>query len=467
MAVPDEAPLADIARDLRAGKTTARDLVERAIARHDGHGSSLGAYRVWDSKGARQAAAAADAALASGSDLGPLMGIPISVKDLYGVRGFDTWGGSPRPLPPSWDQEGPIVAALRTQSAVIVGKTQTVEFGFGGLGTNPHHATPRNPWDALEHRVPGGSSAGAGVSLIEGTALVALGTDTGGSCRIPAAWTGTVGLKVTAGRWSTDGIVPLSPTLDTPGILTRTVADAIWAFAAIDPRWSGPHALLAALTAHAPATPTIGVPREFFWDDAPADLVAVVEAALDELVAAGFHRIALELAEVDAAFAMFLSGGPAAPEFAEFMQTELPDWIPTLDANVAHRVGSAAALPEAEYRERLRALHALSESADRSLASVTVLAMPTVPIPPPTVAEAERNYRHYNLLSLRNTGIVNYLGLCAMSLPVGRDGGGLPVGLQLVARAGQEEALLRVALAAERILGTSRERLGEAPLDVA
>ena len=151
---------------------------------------------------------------------------------------MEIYAGSSRLMPDALQREGPLVENLRQQRAVFTGKTHTVEFAFSGLGLNSHWGTPRNPWDTAVHRVPGGSSSGAGVSLIEGSAILAFGSDTAGSVRIPASLTGTVGLKTTHGRWPLAGIVPLSPTLDTAGLLARTADDMLFAFAAIDPKSS-------------------------------------------------------------------------------------------------------------------------------------------------------------------------------------------------------------------------------------
>ena len=199
-------PIADLALRLRDGKLTARALAEEAIANHERCGKALMAYSQWAPDHVRKCAAAADAAFAAGSHVGALQGIPTSVKDLFAVAGFPTYAGSPRRLPEKFETEGPVVATLRRQLATLMGKTHMVEFAFGGTGHNAHYGAPRNPWDANAHRSPGGSSSGAGVSLAEGSALLALGSDTAASVRLPAAMTGNAGLKLTKGRWSCDGI---------------------------------------------------------------------------------------------------------------------------------------------------------------------------------------------------------------------------------------------------------------------
>lgn len=209
--------ISEIATAFDERRLTARELIEAATARHERWDKRLSAYSQWSPEPARQAAAAADAAFAAGTRVGSLQGIPVSVKDLFGVAGLPTFAGTPRRLPPAWEQEGPLVATVRRELGAIVGKTHMVEFAFGGTGANHHWGCPTNPWSAEAPRSPGGSSSGAGVSLAEGSALIAFGSDTAGSVRIPACATGHVGLKVTAGRWSADGLVPLSRVFDTPG----------------------------------------------------------------------------------------------------------------------------------------------------------------------------------------------------------------------------------------------------------
>ena len=454
-----EGSIAVLAAALRDGRTSAEMLAETAIERRR---EALGAYKTWRPDAARAHARAADAAFAVGADLGPLQGLPVSVKDIYGLEGWPTFAGSPRELPPAWQREGPVVARLRQQLPVIPGKTHTVEFAFGGLGSNPHWPPPRNPWDAETPRVAGGSSSGAGVSLQEGSAVLALGTDTAGSVRIPAAMTGSVGLKTTHGRWSIDGIVPLSPSLDTAGVLVRTVADAALGFAALD----GPAAGWRIPEPPALAGLTFGVPEDFFWADCDPGVAEAVRAAIGELTRAGAQAVSRELPQADPAYAIFREGGLAAPEFYEFLRAELPDWLEALDPNVRGRMEATEDLKAWAYLNRRRRLRALGSAANANLAGVDALLTPTVPVTPPAIADLDdpKTYRRANLLALRNTSVVNYLRLSALSLPVGLDTAGLPVGLQVIMPAGADERLIAVGLAIERALGTGRERLGRAPL---
>ncbi|MDE1902221.1 MAG: amidase [Alphaproteobacteria bacterium] len=459
MIAPAALSLAEIGRAFDERRLSARDLAEAAIANHARWDAKLHAYSLWAPDIARAMAQRADDALAAGHRLGPLHGIPIAPKDLFAVAGMPTFAGSPRRLPARWEQDGPVIAALRRQAGVFTGKTHMVEFAFGGTGVNAHWGCPRNPWDGVQERSPGGSSSGAGVALLEGSALIALGTDTAGSVRIPASATGTVGLKVTAGRWSTDGIVPLSHTFDTPGVLARSVADAALAYAVIDP--GAPRAI-------EPANLTglrIGI-DDAMWRNCAPGIAETAKAAVDRLTRAGARLVTKTVPEFPAAFAVFCDGGVSAIELRRFLDRELPAWITTLDPINAPVIARAAAIPEETYRGRLARLAAPAASVTATLADVDVIATPTLAVTPPLVSTIHDTASHWlaNQALTRNTVPVNYLGLCAISLPVGLDAARMPVGLQFIARPRQEEALLAAALAAERSIGTARDVLGVPPL---
>ncbi len=456
-------PLADMAEALHKGNVSAIEIAETAIARHDAWDNQLTAYKIWDADNALDQAKAADHALKSGNDLGSLIGIPISVKDIFGVEGFPIFAGSPKQLPSDWEKEGPVVKAVRRQLCVIPGKTHTVEFAFGGLGINPHWVTPRNPWDGENHRAPGGSSAGAGVSLYEGSAMVAFGTDTGGSVRIPASLTGNIGIKTSKGRWSTDGIVPLSSTFDTPGILTKSVADAVFAFEAIDAKSRHSTANIEAADI---GDIKLGVTKDFFWDKCQDDIAAVVENTIAELSGAGMKTANVSLPEAHEAVEVMAGGIIAASEGYEFLSSELPEWLATLHPFVAARMNTGRDSSAFDYLTALRRVQRLWQRADAQLADVDVLATPTIPITPPIIAEVEEAdvYRNTNMMTLSNTMAGNSLNLCGITIPVGLDKAGMPVGLQLLSRIHNDEALLAVALAVEAVIGTPAERLGSPPL---
>jgi aspartyl-tRNA(Asn)/glutamyl-tRNA(Gln) amidotransferase subunit A len=460
-------PLTEIARDLREGRTKARDLIEAAIARHERFGERLHAYSHWAPQQARAVAEAADAAFAVGVTAGSLQGLPVSIKDLFAAAGYPCFAGSSLRLPADpWERDGPLIARLRRQLGVIMGKTHMVEFAFGGTGHNSHWGAPYNPWDAAAPRSVGGSSSGAGVSLLEGSAALALGSDTAGSVRIPASMTGNVGLKVTIGRWSTEGVVPLSFTFDTPGLLARSVSDAAFGFAALDPAGIDPASFLAQAGTGDLIGVRIGVGDPFLWRDCDPGIAETAQEAVDALVGAGAVTRDFILPDAEAAYAVFLEGGLSAIELRSFLDAQLPAWLAQLDPVIASAVQSAETLSARDYLSRVERLRTSARSAAPRLDAVDVIASPTLCLTPPLMSEVADANSHLrvNRRIVRNTAWVNYLGLCAITIPVGRDRAGMPVGLQLTAPAGAEEKLLTIALAAERVLGTAADRLGTPPV---
>lgn len=462
-AIASFSSLSTLAQDLASRHLRAEAVAEHAIAQHR---PELHAYRVFDGEGARRGAARAQAVLDSGRGRA-LTGIPVSIKDLFGAPGFDVHAGCPLPLPSRFERPGPLVQALVEQGALIMGKTHTVQFAFGGLGLNPHFPAPLNPWDAREPRVAGGSSSGAGVSLCEGSARLALGTDTAGSVRIPAAMTGNAGLKLTAGRWSLEGIVPLSPTLDTPGLLARSVSDLAWAFDALDASASSPATARAAPPVQRDAALSsfnLAQPLEpCLWEDCSPGIAEAVEGAISELTRSGARVRQAEWPHAPRAIELFKTASPVALELASFLQRELPEYIASLDPNVAARIDFGAA--ETERARRVAALQQLTEAARPSVSQFDAWLFPTVPVTPPTQQETATAdaYRRSNLLSLRNTCVANFLGLCALTLPVGLDARGLPVGLQLVGAPNTEPRLLALGIAIEQQLGPFESRAGRPP----
>lgn len=458
--------LAETAARLKDGTLSAPELVEGALGRHEQLGDTLRAYKHFDARAARTAAEKADRALSSGNG-GPLCGIPVSVKDIYGVDGMPTFAGSARRLPDDpWSRDAWLVRRVREAGAVIVGKTHTVEFAYGGVGINPHWGTPLNPWDPETPRIPGGSSCGAGVSLWEGSALVALGSDTGGSIRIPSAFTGVVGHKTTRGRLSTEGVTQLSSSFDTVGALTRTVADSAYFFGCVDPKWGDPVPLLESLETTAMDGVHIRLPECRIWEDCPPQLVDRLTAALEELGAAGAVLERSVGTMIDDAYDHYMTGGIGKAEIHAWLARNLPEWLEILHPTVGARIDGALPLDSEEYRTARSKHRRLVALADTLFDDADVLALPANMISPPPVAEVEDDldrYKEVNKATLRPTCPVNMLGLCAISIPIGLDAPGMPVGLQLVARGGDDETLLGVALAAERVLGTAAERMGRPP----
>jgi aspartyl-tRNA(Asn)/glutamyl-tRNA(Gln) amidotransferase subunit A len=274
--------------------------------------------------------------------------------------------------------------------------------------------------------------------------------------------TGNVGIKNTLNRWSTKGIVPLSTTFDTPGILAKSVADLVFAFESIDTQCSqtGP------ISARDINTITIATTKDFFWDQCQSDIGNVVENAIAELSDAGAKITNIDFQEAYEAVRVMAKGTIAASEGYQHLSSKLPDWIDTLDPNVALRMATGRDASTSDYQKVLKQLKKLWALACDRLSVVDVLAVPTVPITPPKIDDVADTaaYSVKNMASLSNTMAANALNLCAVTMPVGLDKAGMPVGLQLLAMANSEENLLAVALAFENILGTPRDRLGKAPL---
>src|SRR5262245_47380267 len=458
-------PMAEIALLLREGRLKARALAEEAITNHVRFGKDLMAYSQWAPEHARKCADAADAAFAVGSHAGSLQGIPTSVKDLFAMAGFPTYAGTPRRLPEKFETEGPVVATLRRQLATLMGKTHMVEFAFGGTGHNAHYGSPRNPWDAAAHRSPGGSSSGAGVSLCEGSALLAFGSDTAASVRLPAAMTGNAGLKLTKDRWSSEGIVPLSFTFDTPGIMARSMGDAGFSFAALDPDLGDGFAFLRRVPAGVDGL-RIGIADSWFWEGCENGIGEIVRSAIDALARAGAVVKEKLLPEAREAFAIFSEGGVSAIELRAFLDRELPDWLATIDPVNVPALKNAENLSAREYLTRRLRLLEVTKSTDARFEDVDVIATPTVVHTPHVLTEdaGPEKFWARNRKIVHNLVPVNYLSLCAATLPVGLDRLGMPVGLQLIAKGGDDERLVAIAGAAERVLGTPREILGAPPM---
>lgn len=460
--------LVEIAAALRGGNESAESLYRGAENNHENFGQLLNAYKHWDGNQALERSKKADAALAAGDDKGPLLGMPIAIKDIYGVPGQPIFAGSANQLPAKWERAGPIVQEIEHQLGNIVGKTHTVEFALGGLGDNEHWGAPRNPWDDKKHRSPGGSSSGAAVSLWEGSALVAFGSDTMGSVRIPAAMNGLVGLKVTYERWSNEGIVPLLANVDTPGPLVRSVADAAFVFAALDPAHQhNPKEFLGQLDRVQISDLTIGIADKCLWQDCDPGIVESVQKSIAELEKAGATIIDAPSPEIAALLPVVMAGGIHYSEFVAFLEAELPAWKDRLGLSLQARMEKARALTAPEYIATNMWLNGLVESATDNFSNIDVMISPTVPITPPVlidgVPEADAVGRS-PVINARNTSPVNLLRQCAVTLPVGLDSEQMPVGLQVIAPGGREEKLLQAACAMENVLGTGDKRLGVPPV---
>jgi aspartyl-tRNA(Asn)/glutamyl-tRNA(Gln) amidotransferase subunit A len=427
--------------------TTIRDKLETILARLAGRAADERVFlRVYE-EAARLAADAADARRRAGLSLGPLDGATVSIKDLFDVAGETTLAGSIalREMPPA-DRDAMIVRRLRQAGAVIIGKTNMVEFAFSGLGLNPHYGTPGNAADPL--RIPGGSSSGAGVSVAEGTSEIAIGSDTGGSVRIPAALNGVVGFKPTAHRVPLDGAFPLSPSLDSIGPLARNVQDCAFTDAVMvgeEPRVLNPHPL---------AGLRIGVPRGRLFSQTEPMVDQAFEASLALLSGAGARIVDHSIEDLLEAMAETTDTASIASIEASEVHA---DWLETKAAEIDPRVrwwiARSGAVPAPIYIRMLRRRRALVAAMDEHLSPIDVLVLPTTAISAPLTSPLEADDKLYNKMDwliLRNTMFGNQFDLTGISLPI--PGAERPVGLMLVARHGHDRRLLEIAASVEMLL---------------
>ncbi|KWN76802.1 amidase [Burkholderia stagnalis] len=450
-------PLAQLAADLAAGRTTSRALVDTALERiADPAGQGAVVFTEVDADNARAAADAHDHLRAAGTVLSPLAGIPVSVKDLFDVAGQVTRAGS-RVLdgaPPA-TADAVAVARLRRAGAVLVGRTNMSEFAFSGLGLNPHFGTPRSPFRRDvpgDARIAGGSSSGAAASVADGMAAVALGTDTGGSIRIPAALCGLTGFKPTASRIPKQGGVPLSATLDSFGPIGLTVACC----ALVD-------RVLAGLEPHVPAARPLegvrlGVLTNYVTDGVDADVAAALDTALTHLEAAGAVVTEVRFAALDRLPDVNRFGFSPIEAYA-WHRPLLAQHRDRYDPRVLSRILKGEPASAADYLDLVAARDAmLDEAAHTVWSRFDALVAPTVPVAPPRIAELEADddaFARTNALILRNPSAFNFLDACALSLPCHpRDAA--PVGLMLAAAPHRDDALLAIGQAVEAVLNTIR-----------
>jgi aspartyl-tRNA(Asn)/glutamyl-tRNA(Gln) amidotransferase subunit A len=440
--------VAQLRADLDAGRTSSCALVERALERiSDKAGEGARAFLKVYAEGARADADHADALRKRGVRRSPVDGLPVSVKDLYDVQGDVTRAGSRvfEKNPPA-KADAAAVARLRAAGAVIVGRTNMVEFAFGGVGLNAHYGTPRNPWDRKTGRVPGGSSSGAAVAQADGLCVMALGSDTRGSVRIPAALCGIAGFKPTARRVPREGAFPLSTTLDSVGPLANTVACC----AAYDAVLSGENEPLAKIPAKGLR---LLLPRSSALEDLDAQVTKAFQAALQALSRAGCTMTEVPVPAFDRQADYFKGGGYAGAE-AYFIHRAHLDRVSEFDPRVGSRILAAKDFPAADYLALGELRAAFIQEVEALAAPFDAILMPTTACVAPTIAETEANmddYVRWNLRLLRNPGLINFLDGCAATLPC-HEKGAAPVGLMVCGTAGTDRRTLAVAAAIEQAL---------------
>jgi aspartyl-tRNA(Asn)/glutamyl-tRNA(Gln) amidotransferase subunit A len=437
----------DLLSSFRAGQScrTALEASLACIADESGEGKR--AFTRVYAASAREQADAADALYRCGSDAaGPLAGVTVSVKDLFDVAGDITTAGSrvlANAAPATADAE--IVSRLKRAGAVIVGRTNMTEFAYSGVGLNPHYGTPKNPYDRASALIPGGSSAGAVVSVSDGMAAVAIGTDTGGSLRIPAALCGLVGFKPTARRVPMDGVLPLAPSLDSVGPIGRTVdccarVDAVLAGEEYEPL---PHVELSSLR--------LGVLQGYVLDAMDDATVDAFDRTLTALSAAGARVVPVEFAALARIPA---SNQTAATEAYAWHRTLLEASGHLYDPHVSARILHGAGVLAADYLDLMRARREIIREAERAFDGFDAILLPTTPRVAPPIASLEQSddvYFDVNGAMLRNTSIFNFLDGCGLSIPCQRVGDA-PVGLMIAGLGGWDARILRVGAAIEALL---------------
>lgn len=444
--------LSDLARHLARGETTSRALVEACLARIDAADGKLHAFVDVYRDDALALADAADLARRAGAARGPLHGLPVALKDLIEIAGRQTTAGSKSWLGRTSDCTATIVDRLLAAGMIPLGKTHMVEFAFGGWGRNEPMGAPWNPWDRSTHRVAGGSSSGSAVAVAAGMAPAAIGSDTGGSVRIPASLCGLTGLKTTYGLVSLYGAVPLSPNLDTIGPLARTAEDAALLTAAMagpdpadPPTLAAPRVDFGDVLARAPDVRGLAIaclaPEQFpaYIDD---EVVRARHAAIDVLRALGAQvadvRAPIAFDDIAARVGRLLAAEAYAYHRAYIEDPALP-----IDPWVRRRTLGGKGVSAADYLGELAAMRRAQAAFAAWMRGHDALLTPTLPITAVPVADVDEATAPLAAF----TRAVNYLGGCALSLPAGFSGSGLPIGVQLVGAPFSEPMLVRIGRA--------------------
>jgi len=439
--------VAQLNAELASGRTTSRKLLEQALERiADPAGEGARAFVKVYAEAARADADHCDRLRKAGVRRSAIDGLPVSLKDLFDVAGDVTRAGS-RVLAKEATQDAKAVARLRAAGAVFVGRTNMVEFAFGGVGLNPHYGTPKNPWDRKTGRVPGGSSSGAAVAQADGMCVMALGSDTRGSIRGPAALCGGVGFKPTARRVPREGAFPLSFTLDSVGPLANSIACC----AAYDAILAGePEARLMDMGVKGLR---LLLPKSSALEDLDPEVEKAFFQAVERLRAAGAVLSEVPVPAFDRQDQYFKGGGLAGAEVVH-IHKPLAGRIAEYDPRVGKRIAMGTSLSGADYVELLELRAAFIREIERLAAPHDAIVMPTVPCIAPAISQAgasDEEYFRWNLRILRNNGLANFLDGCAATLPC-HEPGTAPVGFMVCGTAGDDRHVLAVAAAVERAL---------------
>lgn len=449
MTFAPKTPIAEILTALDTGQTTAAALLDTALERaRDASGEGARVFIALMEDSARAEAAASDGLRKAGVPPRPLEGLPISVKDLFDVKGAVTTAGSKvlASEPPA-EKDAPVVARLRAAGAVLVGRTNMTEFAYSGLGINPHYGTPANAWDRASKRIPGGSSSGAAVSVTDGMASVGLGTDTGGSVRIPAGLCGLAGFKPTQSRVPIAGAVPLSTSLDSIGPLAPSMDCCVRV-----------HQVLAGETPHPiPALPVKGlrlaVPKELVLDDLDEPTAAAFQAALSRISSAGATIIDLSLPELLELPVVNAKGGFTAPESYALHERHILRDPDAFDPRVISRMRRAGEQSAADYFNLVNARADIQARVAAKTSAFDAVLMPTTPRIAPPIADLvpdDAVYGAINMAMLRNCSVGNFLDRCAATIPVHEEGSA-PVGLMIMGETLADDRVLAISQGLETL----------------
>ena len=437
--------LAEYGASLRRSAISAEEVTRALLGRIEALNPRLGAYTFVARETALATARAIDALLKAGTDLGPLMGVPVAVKDLYFVHGMPLTAGSKLDVSDLVRAEGPFIRALRSAGCILLGKTWTSEFALGGI--NFIQRVPWNPLDDEVHRTPGGSSGGSAVAVAAGLCAFALGSDTGGSVRMPAALCGTFGHKFSRTGFSTEGVFPLSGTLDSLGTLTASARDAALIWSTLKGSDAITPASLGGLR--------LGRPKQLFYDELDPAVKDGLENALQQLA-----RTGVQITEVDAPEALEFEAvfGRIVPiELIAILGRErVKANLDIFDAITRTRLAAALDQPAADYIDALRHLAALRDTVARRMIECDAWITPTAPLLPTPMAECAtlEAALAWNRRALRNTRPGNVFDQCGVSLPVRLPGSHFAAGLQLLAAPGEDARLLAIACALEAALNS-------------
>lgn len=438
-----------LARDLGAERTTSRALVEESLARiADPAGEGERAFVLVDAAGARAAADVQDALRKQGRAPSRFSGIPFSVKDLFDIKGHVTTAGSKVLADsPAAIADAPAIAALKSVGFVVLGRTNMTEFAYSGLGLNPHYGTPKIPFDRDVGRIPGGSSAGGAVAVADGICALSIGSDTGGSCRVPAAYNGIVGYKPSTGRVSTAGAFPLSSSFDSVGPMANSVACCASADAIMAGDWDG-------VIGGGPTRPLrLGVLSTVVQDNLEAGVAADFARSLSRLRSAGVAVENFAFEDLKILPTLMKNGGIVGAEAYAVHRELLALHGELYDPRVGARIRFASATTEQEYNALLLERQKLIMKFNELAQGFDAIVMPSVANIAPRLSEIDSDEAYFRLngLALRNTYFANFLDGCAISMPM-NDVGSAPTGFMIMAPHGHDRTLFSAAKAISAII---------------